>query len=114
MRKTQCNRIRTGFEMKRLITTTKVARWPGLLGLALIAVAISAFGQTAVAQQADDVLRINTELVQTDVMVFDRKGQFVSGLSPDQFVLTLNGSPKKISIFESVIAGRDARPATTN
>ena len=29
----------------------------------------------------DDVLRINTELVQTDVMVFDKAGKFVSGLT---------------------------------
>ena len=30
----------------------------------------------------DDVILINTELVQTDVMVFDKKGSFISGLKP--------------------------------
>ena len=32
--------------------------------------------------QAEDVVRVNTELVQTDVMVFDKKGRFVGGLKP--------------------------------
>src|ERR1700752_3218221 len=43
-----------------------------LLAPTFIALAISLFAQTAGSQQSDDVLRINTELVQTDVMVFDR------------------------------------------
>jgi hypothetical protein len=39
------------------------------------------------SQQPDDVIRINTELVQTDVMVFDKKGHFVEGLQREQFEL---------------------------
>ena len=44
-----------------------------------------AFVSTSIAQQnqqdqADDVLRINTELVQTGVTVFDKQGHFVEGL----------------------------------
>jgi hypothetical protein len=31
-------------------------------------------------QDQPDVLRVYTELVQTDVMVFDRQGNFVNGL----------------------------------
>ncbi|MDQ2936703.1 MAG: hypothetical protein M3R67_04265, partial [Acidobacteriota bacterium] len=31
-------------------------------------------------QDRSDVLRVYTELVQTDVMVFDRQGKFVNGL----------------------------------
>lgn len=66
------------------------------------------------AQQPDDVLRINTELVQTDVMVFDRRGQFVDGLKPEQFVLTLNGQTKNISIFERVTSGSSSEAAQIN
>lgn len=62
-------------------------------------------GQTSGQQSADEVLRINTELVQTDVMVFDRRGRFVSGLSPDQFVLNVNSDRKKISFFEQFTSG---------
>src|SRR5947208_12176053 len=53
----------------------------------------------------DDVLRINTELVQTDVMVFDKNGKFVGGLGREQFELSIDGKPQPISSFEQVRAG---------
>jgi len=43
----------------------------------------------------DDVVRVNTELVQTDVMVFDKRGSFVDGLKRDQFELKIDGRPIK-------------------
>jgi VWFA-related protein len=52
-----------------------------------------------------EVVTINTELVQTDVMVFDKAGRLVEGLSPDEFVLTLDGKPQPISFFESIRTG---------
>ena len=55
--------------------------------------------------ESDDVVRVKTELVQTDVMVFDKKGRFVEGLQQDQFELCVDGKQKRISFFESVIAG---------
>jgi VWFA-related protein len=55
--------------------------------------------------QNDDVIRVNTELVQTDVMVFDKKGNFVDGLRPEQFKLSLDGQPHTVSIFERVTSG---------
>ena len=92
---------------------------PAVLCLAFLLLSLvpSLRGQSqtpAPAQSADDVLRINTELVQTDVMVFDRRGQFVDGLRPEQFVLTLNGQAKSISIFERVISGRSSEAARIN
>jgi VWFA-related protein len=54
---------------------------------------------------AEDVLRINTELVQTDVMVFDKGGKFVNGLSREQFELIVDGQPQPISSFEQVRVG---------
>src|SRR3954463_173980 len=55
--------------------------------------------------QSDDVLRIKAELVQTDLMVFDKQGRFVDGLRPEQFELSLDGKPQAISFFERVTAG---------
>src|SRR5262245_37096836 len=55
--------------------------------------------------QSDDIIRINSELVQTDVMVFDKKGAFVSGLTRDQFELSVDGKPQPFSFFEQVRAG---------
>lgn len=55
--------------------------------------------------QGDDVIRVNTELVQTDAMVFDKKGHFVSGLNAEQFVLKVDNKPRSIAFFETVAAG---------
>jgi VWFA-related protein len=60
---------------------------------------------------ADDVVRIRTELVQTDLMVFDRQGRFVEGLTPEQFELTLDGKAQPVSFFERVAAGSNAEAA---
>jgi VWFA-related protein len=89
-------------------------------GLTLLALLIAAMialvvntpaivGQQSVtsktASQDDDVVRIKTELVQTDVMVFDKQGRFVSGLRPEQFELSLEGKPRQISFFDRVTSG---------
>jgi VWFA-related protein len=52
-----------------------------------------------------DVLRVFTELVQTDVMVFDRQGHFVDGLKREDFELRIDGQAKPIDFFERVTAG---------
>ncbi len=57
------------------------------------------------AMQDEDVLRIKTELVQTDVTVFDKQGRFVEGLRLEQFELSLNGKPLPVSFFERVATG---------
>lgn len=57
------------------------------------------------AQQPDDIVRIHTELVQTDVNVFDKHGHFVDGAKPEDFELTIDGKPQKILFFERVAAG---------
>jgi VWFA-related protein len=61
-------------------------------------------GQTP-QDQPDEVLRISTELVQTDVMVFDKQGRFVDNLKPEQFELKVDGKPQPLSFFERVTAG---------
>ena len=56
-------------------------------------------------QQADDVLRISTELVQTDVMVFDKQGRFVDGLKKEDFEVRADGQPVEINLFDRIVAG---------
>lgn len=60
----------------------------------------------------DDVIRVNTELVQSDVMVFDKDGHFVDGLKADQFELKINGKSTPISFFERVASGRPTGPTS--
>src|SRR5258706_2451213 len=63
--------------------------------------------------QAEDVVRVNTDLVQTDVMVFDKKGRFVGGLKPEQFALKIDNKPQTISFFEQVTSGSLREPRKT-
>jgi VWFA-related protein len=53
-----------------------------------------------------DVIKFDTSLVQTDVMVFDKNGRFVDGLKPEQFQLKINNAQREISFFEAVSSGR--------
>ncbi|HKB64279.1 MAG TPA: VWA domain-containing protein [Pyrinomonadaceae bacterium] len=78
---------------------------PALLILITLCVQGRAQNPPQPTQQPDDVLRINTELVQTDLMVFDKQGHFVDGLQREQFELTVDGKPQPISFFEQVKAG---------
>lgn len=52
-----------------------------------------------------EVVRVSTDLVQTDVMVFDKNGQFVDGLQRDQFELRVDGKPQPLSLFDRVVSG---------
>lgn len=61
--------------------------------------------QTTPAPPRDEVLRISTDLAQTDVMVLDKQGRTVTGLPRDQFELLVDGQPQPILFFESVEAG---------
>jgi VWFA-related protein len=78
---------------------------------ALICLLLSAgllSGQTpaqTTRQDQPEVLRVFTELVQTDVMVFDKGGKFVKGLTKENFELKIDGKPKPIEFFETVTAG---------
>jgi len=55
-------------------------------------------------ETSDEVIRVNTELIQTDVIVLDKSGKFVDGLKPEQFELRVNGKPQAITFFERVTA----------
>src|ERR1051325_43677 len=75
----------------------------------------AAYGQQAPAEppasqtppdaQGEDVVRVSTALVKTDVMVFDTQGLFIDTLKPEQFELRVDGKPQTISFFERVVAG---------
>src|SRR5215510_12922087 len=75
--------------------------------------------------QEVEVVRTNTELVQTAVTVLDKKGNFVDGLQRDQFELMVDDKPRQVAFFERVASGsarerelatlgNPNEPATTN
>jgi VWFA-related protein len=56
-------------------------------------------------QDQSDVLRVYTELVQTDVMVFNKDGRFVDGLKSSDFELKIDGASRPVEFFEKITAG---------
>ncbi len=59
----------------------------------------------AVLGQQDEVVRIDTELVQTAVTVFDKQGRLVDGLKKEDFELRVDGRVVPISFFENILSG---------
>ena len=74
-----------------------------------VTTALFLFTVSTYAQQpqkpADEVVRVNTDLVQSAFTVVDKDGRFVEGLRQDQLELTIDGQPRPISFFERVTAG---------
>lgn len=78
---------------------------PLLAGFCLALFVAVESGQQQPPAQTDDVIRINTDLAQTAVIVVDKNGKFVDGLQREQFELRVDGKPQPISFFERVTAG---------
>ncbi len=55
---------------------------------------------TARAENTDDLIRVNTNLIQTGVSVLDRNGKFVPNLKQEDFELRVDGKLIPISFFE--------------
>jgi VWFA-related protein len=81
--------------------------------LILIVVSLSsAFAQTPPqtkpTKSLEDIIRVETNLVQTDVTVVDKSGHVVTGLKPNQFELRVDSKPQELSFVEEVITGGPA------
>src|SRR5207253_11499083 len=88
-----------GIIMKRTIALT----------LSLSSVFYVAFAQTASTRQKpqqetapDDIIRISTALVQTDVVVTDKNDQIIPDLKLEDFELYDNGKKQDVRFMEFV------------
>lgn len=54
----------------------------------------------ASASDADTVFRVNVDMVQLNVAVIDRKGNYVTGLRPSDFAIVEDTIPQKLATFE--------------
>lgn len=91
------------------------ALFPRLALACVLAAGLPAFAQqparptpqqpTPQDDPAEDVLRVSTSLVQTDVSVVDKRGQFFEGLQREQFELKVDGKLQPVLFFERVTAG---------
>ncbi|WP_260704006.1 VWA domain-containing protein [Edaphobacter flagellatus] len=57
-------------------------------------------GPRRTAAQDDSRITVNVVLVQLNIAVTDRKGNYVTGLKPEDFVITEDKIPEKIATFE--------------
>src|SRR5882762_111240 len=73
--------------------------------IAVLALAVRVLGQTDQNPKAEDVVRVYSDLVQTDVMVFDKQGRFVNGLKREDFELKIVGKPRPVEFFERIATG---------
>ncbi|MEP6635953.1 MAG: VWA domain-containing protein [Acidobacteriota bacterium] len=74
--------------------------------ICLLAVPTRTLSQTQTPpQDQSDVVRVFTDLVQTDVMVFDKQGHFKDDLRREDFELRIDGKSKPIEFFERIRAG---------
>ena len=71
-----------------------------LLLLCLLSVPLSPGGGSATAQDQSSPIHVNVVLVQLSVAVTDRKGNYVSGLHPEDFTILEDNIPEKTATFE--------------
>jgi VWFA-related protein len=76
-----------------------------LLQLSLVALARQQQQQPAPQQQSEEVIRVDSALMQAGVTVLDKQGRFVEGLKSEQFEVLVDGKPQSVSFFEQVAAG---------
>ena len=60
------------------------------------------FGASGGARTQQPTFPSGVELVTVDVVVFDRQGKPVEGLTRDDFVIREDGQPQKVAAFEAV------------
>ena len=91
------------FRSKEAIVCSVAAMLFCCLGLS--SQTLSQTTQNSKPAREDDVVRIQSDLVQTDVMVFDKQGRFVNGLNLADFELRIDGKPQPVQFFERITAG---------
>lgn len=87
------------FSVRSLFST--VWRFCGLILL---------LGLTVFAQDSDDVIRVNTEVVSFEIAVTDKNGKPVRGLDAKDFKILEDGVERPIEFFEPIKKADDGRP----
>ncbi len=76
------------------------------LAVLFASVLFSGAGRGASAQEDSSRIRVSVVLVQLSVAVTDKKGNYVSGLRPEDFVITEDNISQKTATFEEGNEGR--------
>lgn len=85
-----------------------------LLCLSLFAPPGALPAQQPQSPEQDEVIKVDTALVQLHAVVTDRKGQLVDNLKQEDFAIYENGTPQELKFFslEHVQSRRPSSPAT--
>src|SRR5215472_9284475 len=71
-----------------------------VLGFAVVLVVLGVLAARMGAQQDGTRFRVVVDLVQLNVAVTDNKGNYVTGLKPNDFVISEDGIAEKLASFE--------------
>lgn len=71
-----------------------------LLSIMILSSLLVPGGERTTAAQDDSRILVNVVLVQLNIAVTDRKGNYISGLKPEDFQITEDKIPQKIATFE--------------
>jgi VWFA-related protein len=78
-----------------------------IIRIVLCIMTLSFASTTRPQSRQDATVRVRVNLAQTDVMVFDRAGRFVPGLTQDQFELQIDGKRHAIASCDMVSTGSE-------
>jgi Ca-activated chloride channel family protein len=70
-----------------------------LVSLGIVLVVLSDSGVRLSAQEGEPHIRVVVDLVQLNVAVTDKKGNYITGLRPQDFVIVEDGIPQKMATF---------------
>jgi Ca-activated chloride channel homolog len=70
-----------------------------LVSLGIVLVVLSDSGVRLSAQEGEPHIRVVVDLVQLNVAVTDKKGNYITGLRPQDFVIVEDGIPQKLATF---------------
>jgi Ca-activated chloride channel homolog len=82
------------------IAMIKAYKFSAGFGVVLIVLLLVAGGPRFAAQDEATHLRVTVNLVELNVAVTDRKGNYIGGLKPEDFEITEDKIPEKIATFE--------------
>jgi VWFA-related protein len=80
------------------------------LGMGIVVGAQTIGGNTVPGQTESYTFKLNSQLVVETVVVKDKKGQLVGGLTAKDFVVTEDGAPQTIRIFEHQSLSKESTP----
>lgn len=94
------------------IDTLQVIKRVALFILSAFCLVVSVSAQDPTQQTSEDVIKIDTALVQVRAVVTDRSGKVVDNLKQDDFEILENGKPQRIGFFSlETISTRSAPSA---